>query len=76
MIATGRGKGGKLGSTGGTLLTQHLLKQVRVCVRVGGGGGNVCVCVVCVCVACVRVLSRKHEMGACVCVFVWWGLSG
>ncbi|KAG2434016.1 hypothetical protein HYH02_012476 [Chlamydomonas schloesseri] len=27
MIATGRGKGGKLGSTGGTLLTQHLLKQ-------------------------------------------------
>ncbi|KAG2425173.1 hypothetical protein HXX76_013927 [Chlamydomonas incerta] len=27
QIATGRGKGGKLGSTGGTLLTQHLLKQ-------------------------------------------------
>ncbi|KAG2487343.1 hypothetical protein HYH03_014059 [Edaphochlamys debaryana] len=27
MVASGRGKGGKLGATGGTLLTQHLLKQ-------------------------------------------------
>lgn len=32
MVA-GRGKQGRIGATGGTLLTQHLLKQVRGSLR-------------------------------------------